>query len=470
MLLGKGFPLDERLGFLNDLRLCSGIDILTVSPQAAERQAELTPAELCRILTARAFAGPQQRVLALLYRGAPVKGHAPAWFTRAAVERALRIGHLSGPFYFSSHQNLRETAHQEATQLLKQPGVEVQGGKESWVRLLPLLFLESSANAGATGRIHLQPSFELLVPPDVAPRTLIQLGQMADLQKFDQVATFVLNKASVARAVEQGQTVESLLLFLKEHASAGVPQNVAASVRSWAGQSGQARFAQGLVLLIRADVESLATSDPVLNRHLQRRLGPGAFLVAEAQRGAIEKRLRALDILPIEGVATLSSLSEEPESSGLIRYRDLLPHPPEGGAAELRARVTKARTIGATESARPFPGGDIFHIAAPPPKRPPAIVRAAPTEVVPKKERDADHVPPHVSFMSLSEGEMERVLRTAIRRQQTVYVHLSDGHGPWAIQPQRISHRGRLVFLEGFRTSAQEYRSLPLSVIVQLGM
>ena len=39
----------------------------------------------------------------------------------------------------------------------------------------------------------------------------------------------------------------------------------------------------------------------------------------------------------------------------------------------------------------------------------------------------------------------------------------------WALTPQRIVHRGKEVCLEAFRPSLVEYRSIPLSIIRELG-
>src|SRR5262249_3965722 len=159
-------------------------------------------------------------------------------------------------------------------------------GDDALFRLWPLLPVRPPAPSMAA--VHLQPSFELFVPPDAAPVVLLDLGRAAELKKVDQVVTLQLSRAAAARAADSGLSADAIIGARRAHAAAGVPQNVEAQLRGWAGQAGQARFAEGLVLVVSSEADRLVRVDPGLQRLLGPRVGPGVYLCPTRSRAAIE--------------------------------------------------------------------------------------------------------------------------------------------------------------------------------------
>lgn len=300
-LLGSAFPLNERLGQLEDLELISGVEAMNVSPAAAEQLGQLRPVDLLRREAPQRFNGAARaRALGLLLRACradPLK----AWLSQEALERELRLGYMTGPFFLQGPTHLARMAANDLVELSQFAGLErCTSEGTTFFRLWPPLagHLEPAPAPSASTRVHLQPSFEILVPPDAPLATILALGRVAELRRFDQVLTLQLTRASVSQAVEQGLQVSDILQLLAQAAHAGVPQNVQASITGWVEQSGQARFAEGLVLVLREDMESHWRDDQALRTLLGRQLARGVFLVPSANRAAVDKRLRALGIQP----------------------------------------------------------------------------------------------------------------------------------------------------------------------------
>lgn len=300
-LLGSAFPLNERLGQLEDLELISGVEAMNVSPAAAEQLGQLRPVDLLRREAPQRFNGAARaRTLGLLLRACRADPQA-AWLSQEALERELRLGYMTGPFFLQGPTHLARMAANDLVELSQFAGLErCTSEGTTFFRLWPPLagHAEPPPAPSAATRVHLQPSFEILVPPDAPLATILALGRVAELRRFDQVLTLQLTRASVSQAVEQGLQVADILQLLAQAAHAGVPQNVQASITGWVEQSGQARFAEGLVLVLREDMESHWRDDQALRTLLGRQLARGVFLVPSANRAAVDKRLRALGIQP----------------------------------------------------------------------------------------------------------------------------------------------------------------------------
>jgi hypothetical protein len=479
-LLGPGFPLDERLGQLGALGMTTGTDVLLVPVEEAERLAGMTVPALSVLMTAQQFTGPRRHVLSLLLRGRPPGGFFPV----EALERAMRVGILQGANYYQDHGALRRVAQNEVAGILRTAGLEqVEVGGVRAVRLW-----QGEAEEAQAGRVHLQPSFEVLVPPDAPAGVLLDLARVAALTKVDQVVTLTLSRESVLRGLEGGLDVEGVLAILGRHAFAGVPQNVAASVRGWAGHGGRAHFAEGMVVALTREAE--------VRPLLAQRVTDGVYLINPGSRSVVERRLRALDVAPAEGVARLrEGLGEAPRGVAL---------PPVLPAADdelTRARVQQAQARIAAPppkeaapkeagppprtsplpkpSAAPVPLKPSTAPVAPAPPRPstaPIPPRSStpippnPGAPVPKVSADADPVPAGTQFNEYIPSDLELALRRAVRLRRQLYVKLSTGQGPWRLQPQRLTHRGRQICLEAFRASVNEYRIIPLEMINQLAV
>ena len=78
-----------------------------------------------------------------------------------------------------------------------------------------------------------QPNFEIIAFPETSDEVMFLLTRFASLKKADRVATFVITKESVMRAVESGMSTDEILSVLREHARNDIPQNIIFTIRSW---------------------------------------------------------------------------------------------------------------------------------------------------------------------------------------------------------------------------------------------
>jgi hypothetical protein len=139
-----------------------------------------------------------------------------------------------------------------------------------------------------------QPNFEVVAPALASPYARFQLGRIAARAPgADDTEVYTLTKKSIQAALERSISLDNMLRFLREQSGREPPQNVAATLREWAGQHGQVRLRRGVLL---------EAEDPTLLEQIQRdkrvklprveRLTEAAWLLREADSAALAERLR----------------------------------------------------------------------------------------------------------------------------------------------------------------------------------
>jgi hypothetical protein len=96
-----------------------------------------------------------------------------------------------------------------------------------------------------------QPNFEVIVPAYASPYARFQLGRIAERARKDSgEATELhrLTRRSIQAALERGISFDDMLRFLGEQSGREPPQNVAATLREWAGQHGQVAMRRAVLL------------------------------------------------------------------------------------------------------------------------------------------------------------------------------------------------------------------------------
>ncbi|PTX58299.1 XPB/Ssl2-like helicase family protein [Melghirimyces profundicolus] len=82
---------------------------------------------------------------------------------------------------------------------------------------------------------YVKPDFEILVPPFLPLHRRFLLALFADCMGEDQYITYELNADSVRRGAEKGISPEEMLQLLEEISGYPAPENVAVTLRRWAG-------------------------------------------------------------------------------------------------------------------------------------------------------------------------------------------------------------------------------------------
>jgi len=143
------------------------------------------------------------------------------------------------------------------------------------------------------------PNFEVVAPFTLHPRTLLELGALADLAQADQALVFQINRASVYRALKAGMDGEAVLAVLEKGSQHPLPQNVQASIREWAAAYGRVWLAR-FHLLRCADAETAARLKvlPRLQPYLAGELTPRDLILREGDPAVVYEILEREGFLP----------------------------------------------------------------------------------------------------------------------------------------------------------------------------
>jgi hypothetical protein len=136
------------------------------------------------------------------------------------------------------------------------------------------------------------PDFEVVVLPEGDVSDVVHtLDAFAQRVKTGEVVHFRLTKEALEAAVVAGRAVEDLLAFLESRSRGGVPQNVAYTLRGWAGSVSFATLERGVVLRA-ADEAALERilGVPELRDLVVRRLGASEVLLKDEPK---DRRIRA---------------------------------------------------------------------------------------------------------------------------------------------------------------------------------
>jgi hypothetical protein len=158
-------------------------------------------------------------------------------------------------------------------------------------------------------------NFELKVAYDAPTEIRLKLEAFADQTGGGRFPSYLISKSSIYRALDADVTVEEILTFLKEHASAPVPQNVEFSLNDWAQQYGTVSFYDGLVVAAdEAEKADEVANLPGVAPFAKGRREFHAVEIARADYRAVRDALTSAGYLP-------RSLKGEPE--GVVSPRAL---------------------------------------------------------------------------------------------------------------------------------------------------
>ena len=86
----------------------------------------------------------------------------------------------------------------------------------------------------SSGRLVVQPNFQIFALEPMAEQTLATLDRFADRIKADRVFEYHLTRDSVYRASQNGMSVQAIIAFLSQAATTPLPQNVQRTLTEWA--------------------------------------------------------------------------------------------------------------------------------------------------------------------------------------------------------------------------------------------
>ncbi|MDR7476061.1 MAG: helicase-associated domain-containing protein [Armatimonadota bacterium] len=159
----------------------------------------------------------------------------------------------------------------------------------------------SQVSEDETGRLIVQPSFQLIAMGPVSLALLAQLDLFADRERADQgVFEYRLSRESVYRAQQLGMDVADVIRFLSQNSDTELPQNVRRSLEEWAAHHERIVFRTGVSLLQAADADLLAAlmGDPRTGQHLARSVSPEVALIRNHRQQPLVSALVSQGLFP----------------------------------------------------------------------------------------------------------------------------------------------------------------------------
>jgi hypothetical protein len=183
----------------------------------------------------------------------------------------------------------------------------------------------SQSDQDETGKLIMQPNFQLIAMGPVSLSMLAQMDLICDRESADRGAfQYRLSRESVYRAQQMGMQVADVLGFLEQTSDVELPQNVRRSLEEWAAQHEQIVFRSGVSLLQAADAD-------LLNRLMDEQ-GTGKHLVrpVTSEVAFIKKKheKRVISALVGQGLfPAVSGVNPEATDSSVIIRDDGTLHP-----------------------------------------------------------------------------------------------------------------------------------------------
>ncbi|GAC1374057.1 MAG: hypothetical protein NVS2B12_38020 [Ktedonobacteraceae bacterium] len=176
--------------------------------------------------------------------------------------------------------------------------------------------------ATPTGRLIVQPNFEVLVLAPLAEVLLVRLDRFAERINLEHIAQYRITKASVTSAIRRGLGAEMMIETLQDAAEGEIPQNVRYSLIEWERQARRIEVWPDATLLEVDDEALLDTlwNDPQARALFSRRLAPRMVEVAPHKLSAVQALLWERNYLPavstdpgLESGSDGASTGQEPQ-------------------------------------------------------------------------------------------------------------------------------------------------------------
>jgi hypothetical protein len=151
-----------------------------------------------------------------------------------------------------------------------------------------------------TDRIVLQPTLEILAPPNIQPRVYRDLRRFADLSSAAGMRTLVLTAASLRRGIDLGAQPDSIRALLEKHGGA-LPSTVTSLIDEAAARHGRISVGDAAVYVTADDEHLLA--ELIADRRLAdlnlQQIAPTVAVARAGSAAIVIAKLRAAGHAPV---------------------------------------------------------------------------------------------------------------------------------------------------------------------------
>ncbi len=153
----------------------------------------------------------------------------------------------------------------------------------------------------AEARVVVLGNMEVVVPPNARFETAIAVARIAQLQRYDRAARYLLTRETITSSIRDG--VAAPIEVLETVVRAEVPQNVRFLLKRWSSRSRALRLIDGAVLIAEPEEAEVLTDFADFAELVQERPAPGVFVIARrsvSRAREVIDRLGLRDVLSVE--------------------------------------------------------------------------------------------------------------------------------------------------------------------------
>jgi hypothetical protein len=151
-------------------------------------------------------------------------------------------------------------------------------------------------------KIVLQPTFTVTVKPELTLSEGMLLVRIAEVKRYDRYSEFEITKESFTRGLKSGLISTDIADRLEELSGAPLPQNLIFTFSTWEKEYRSISLYRGIVLTADEERRHLIEHDPMVQRYIRKTLGPGLYLLSEAEREGWEEALLGAGVAPLPAI------------------------------------------------------------------------------------------------------------------------------------------------------------------------
>jgi hypothetical protein len=174
--------------------------------------------------------------------------------------------------------------------------------------------------------IVVQPNYEIVAPQEASPSVLYRLQQVATLAKSDRASIYVLGQNAIWRSLQAGDEIERIISFLEKASQRPLPQNVAYSLREWAGKHGELTLEQATLFTAASDaLMAEVRANKKIGLPVQATIAPRVVTLRDGDMAALVEQLKKAGYWPKvgKGVPEAVRASEAAHTTVAVKSNDL---------------------------------------------------------------------------------------------------------------------------------------------------
>lgn len=169
-----------------------------------------------------------------------------------------------------------------------------------------------ATKADDTGKVVLQPNYQLLAIGPVALTTLATLDLFAERVRAEATTIeYKISRQSVYRAQQADISTDTIIQWLADITGRALPQNVLRSLQEWGAHHRRIVFRRGVDLLQTIDSATMEKlrNIPTINQLIAHPLAPTMAILRKNSQSALKQTLYQHDMLPARGSTSAETVN-----------------------------------------------------------------------------------------------------------------------------------------------------------------